>query len=226
MMRLLVIEDDKSLNSIITKRLKEDGHTIDSCLDGSSGLDYAQAMEYDCIVLDLMLPKISGIELLKSIRARGNKSRVLILTARDAVEDRVKGLDAGADDYLIKPFAFDELLARIRALARRQGDVKSSILTLADLIMNTNDHSVVRGDKAIVLTSKEYALLEYLLRNRGSILTRSQIIDHVWNFDFDYDSNIVDVYIKYLRGKIDKGFDTKLIHTIRGFGYVMRCGDE
>ena len=150
----------------------------------------------------------------------------MILTARDAVEDRVKGLDAGADDYLVKPFAFDELLARIRALTRRQGDVKSSILTLSDLSMNTHNHSISRGDKAIVLTSKEYALLEYLLRNQGAILTRSQILDHVWNFEFDYDSNVVDVYIKYLRAKIDKGFDTKLIHTIRGFGYVMRCGDE
>ncbi|WKY45093.1 response regulator transcription factor [Eubacteriaceae bacterium ES2] len=225
-MRLLVIEDDKALNDIIAKRLKEEGHIIDKCFDGSSGLDYAQAMKYDCIILDIMIPKIDGISLLKTIRAQGNESKVLILTARDEVEDRVKGLDAGADDYLIKPFAFDELYARIRALVRRQGEVKDSVLILEDLIMNTNDHSVVRGEKAIVLTSKEYALLAYLLRNQGAILTRSQILDHVWNFDFDYNSNIVDVYIKYLRGKIDKGFGTKLIHTVRGFGYMMRSGDE
>ena len=208
-MRLLLIEDENPLNHIISKRLKEEGHTIDSCLDGQSGLDFAQATEYDCIVLDLMLPKISGLDLLRTIRNQGNKAKVLILTARDAVEDRVKGLDAGADDYLIKPFSFDELLARIRALTRRQGDMKSSILTLADLTMDTNEHSVVRGSKSITLTSKEYALLEYLFRNQGSILTRSQILDHVWSFDFDYDSNIVDVYIKYLRRKIDKDSDLK-----------------
>jgi DNA-binding response OmpR family regulator len=225
-MRLLIIEDDKALNDIIAKRLKEEGHIIDKCFDGSSGLDYAQAMKYDCIILDIMIPKIDGISLLKTIRAQRNESKVLILTARGEVEDRVKGLDSGADDYLIKPFAFDELYARIRALVRRQGEVKDSVLRLEDLIMNTKDHSVIRGEKAIVLTSKEYALLAYLLRNQGTILTRSQILDHVWNFDFDYNSNIVDVYIKYLRGKIDNDFETKLIHTVRGFGYMMRSGDE
>lgn len=225
-MRLLIIEDDKALNDIIAKRLKEEGHIIDKCFDGSSGLDYAQAMKYDCIILDIMIPKIDGISLLKTIRAQRNESKVLILTARGEVEDRVKGLDSGADDYLIKPFAFDELYARIRALVRRQGEVKDSVLRLEDLIMNTKDHSVIRGEKAIVLTSKEYALLAYLLRNQGTILTRSQILDHVWNFDFDYNSNIVDVYIKYLRGKIDNDFETKLIHTVRGFGYMIRSGDE
>lgn len=225
-MRILLIEDDYPLNAIITKRLNEEGHAVDSCLEGESGLDYAQAMEYDCIVLDLMLPKINGLQLLKTIRAQGNKSKVLILTARDTIEDRVKGLDAGADDYLIKPFSFDELLARVRALTRRHGEIKSNVLSLADLTMNTNDHAVKRGGKTIVLTSKEYSLLECLLRNQGSILTRAQIVDHVWNFDFSNDSNIVDVYIKYLRRKIDKDFEPKLIHTMRGFGYVMRCEDE
>ncbi len=225
-MRMLLIEDDKALNHILTKRLKEDGHTIDSCYDGASGLDYAAAMEYDCIVLDLMLPKVSGLDILRTIRSQGIKSKVLILTAKDSVDDRVKGLDAGADDYLIKPFSFEELTARIRALVRRQGELISSVLTLSDLTMNTTDHSITRGEKSITLTSKEYALLEYFMRNQGTILTRSQILDHVWNFEFSYDSNIVDVYIKYLRAKIDKEFETKLIHTVRGFGYVMRCDDE
>jgi DNA-binding response OmpR family regulator len=217
---------DVSLNAITEKRLKQEGHTIDCCFDGESGLYYAQSLEYDCIVLDLMLPKVNGITLLKKIRQQGNKAKVIILTARDSIEDRVKGLDAGADDYLVKPFSFDELSARIRALIRRQTDVVDSLLGIDDLIMNTNNHTVFRGGKNIVLTSKEYALLEYLLRNQGSVLTRSQIIDHVWNFEFDYDSNIVDVYIRYLRGKIDKGYETSLIHIIRGFGYVMRCGNE
>lgn len=169
-----------------------------------------------------MLPKLNGIELMKKLRAKGNKSNILILTAKDSIEDRVLGLNAGADDYLVKPFAFDELLARIRVLMRRQGEIKDNILKLEDLVMNVSEHQVTRDGKSILLTSKEYSLLEYLMRNQGRILTRSQISDHVWNNEFEYDSNIVDVYIRYLRGKIDKGYDIKLIHTIRGFGYVMR----
>ena len=149
-----------------------------------------------------------------------------MLTARDAVTDRVSGLDAGADDYLVKPFAFDELLARVRALLRRRGEVRQSVLSLADLSMDTAPHTVTRADRRITLTSREYALLEYLLRNQGIIQTRSQISDHVWNYDFEYDSNVVDVYVRYLRNKIDRGFDRPLIHTIRGFGYVMRLEDE
>lgn len=225
-MRILVIEDDVSLQSIIVKRLSEEGYTVDGCLDGADGLDYAEAAAYDCIVLDYMLPKLSGLELLKSLRREGNQANVLMLTARDSIEDRVKGLDAGADDYLIKPFSFEELFARLRALLRRQSENKDNVLTLEDLTMNTADHSVMRGDQKIILTSKEYALLEYLLRNQGHVLTRSQIADHVWNFDFDYESNIVDVYIRYLRGKIDKDFETKLIQTIRGFGYALRPGND
>jgi len=222
-MRLLVIEDDTSLQTIITKRLRAEGFTVDSCLDGVTGFDYADGIEYDCIILDLMLPKMNGIELMKKLRGKGNKSNILILTAKDSIEDRVFGLNAGADDYLIKPFAFDELLARIRVLMRRQGEIKDDTLTIEDLTMNVSEHLVTRGGKNIILTSKEYALLEYLLRNQGRVLTRTQISDHVWNAEFDYDSNIVDVYIRYLRGKMDKGFDKKLIHTMRGFGYIMRC---
>lgn len=224
-MRILVVEDDISLQNVITKRLRGEGYAVDSCFDGADGFDYADGMEYDCIILDLMLPKINGIELMKKLRNKGNKSNILILTAKDGIEDRVLGLDAGADDYLVKPFAFDELLARIRVLMRRQGEIKDNILTLEDLVMNVSEHLVTRGGKSISLTSKEYALLEYLMRNQGKVLTRTQISDHVWNFKFEYDSNIVDVYIRYLRGKIDKKYDVKLIHTIRGFGYVMRCDE-
>ncbi|HWT76462.1 MAG TPA: response regulator transcription factor [Mobilitalea sp.] len=222
-MRILLIEDDISLHDIISKRLGREGFTVDSCYDGQSGFDYADGIEYDCIILDLMLPKLNGIELMKRLRVKGNKSNILILTAKDSIEDRVLGLNAGADDYLVKPFAYDELLARIRVLMRRQGESKDNVLILEDLQMNVSEHQVTRGDKNIQLTSKEYALLEYLMRNQGRILTRAQIADHVWNNEFEYDSNIVDVYIRYLRGKIDKGYDMKLIHTIRGFGYVMRC---
>jgi len=221
-MKILIIEDDVSLQNIIKKRLHAEGYEVDSCFDGMSGFDYADGITYDCIILDLMLPQLNGIELMKKLRSKGNKSNILILTAKDSIEDRVQGLNAGADDYLIKPFAFDELLARIRVLMRRQGEIKDNILVLEDLKMNVDEHTVIRSDKNILLTSKEYSLLEYLMRNQGRILTRTQISDHVWNNEFEYDSNIVDVYVRYLRGKIDKGYDLKLIHTIRGFGYVMR----
>lgn len=225
-LKILVIEDDISLQNIITKRLITEGYQVDSCFDGQTGYEYADGIDYDCIILDLMLPKLNGIELMKNLRAKGNKSNILILTAKDSIEDRVRGLNAGADDYLVKPFAFDELLARVRVLMRRQGEVKDNILKLEDLQMNVSEHLVTRGNKNIQLTSKEYALLEYLLRNQGRILTRTQIADHVWKNEFEYDSNIVDVYIRYLRGKVDKDFDKKLIHTIRGFGYIMRYEHE
>lgn len=221
-MKILVIEDDQALHRILTKRLREEGHMVDDCYDGAAGFDYASSLSYDCIVLDLMLPKRDGLSLLRELRSRGNASPVLILTARDAIEDRVAGLDAGADDYLVKPFAFDELSARVRALLRRKSEVKSPILSLNGLTLDTISRSVERDGRRIVLTSTEYALLEYLLRNQGQVLTRSQIADHVWNYDFDYDSNVVDVYIRYLRNKIDRDFVVKLIHTVRGVGYVMR----
>ena len=221
-MRILVIEDDAALHKIISRRLRESGYLVDDCYDGEDGFAYADAAPYDCIVLDLLLPKRSGLDLLRELRNRGNRSSVLILTAMDAVEDRVTGLDMGADDYLVKPFSFDELLARVRAMVRRQSGEKNTVLTLADLEMDTVSHSVTRGGNSLSLTAKEYVLLEFLLHNQGHTLTRSQISD----LDFDCDSNIVDVYIRYLRGKVDKGFSQKLIHTVRGFGYVMRCSDE
>lgn len=225
-MRILVVEDDESLNKIIKKHLTESGYAVDCCFDGEEALSYMESMQYDCIILDWMLPKRNGISVLKEYRNQGFSSPVLMLTARDSVTDRVSGLDAGADDYLVKPFVFDELLARVRAMFRRKMEIKQSILMLADLTMDTATHVVTRGGKQISLTSREYALLEYLLRNQGIIQTRSQISDHVWNYDFEYDSNVVDVYVRYLRNKVDKGFGAQLIHTIRGFGYVMRYDDE
>ncbi|MDR1754468.1 MAG: response regulator transcription factor [Eubacterium sp.] len=221
-MRLLLVEDDCALQTIITKRLKSEGYKVDSCSDGENGYDYASALEYDCIILDIMLPKLSGLNVLKKLRDEGNKSNVLILTAKDSIEDRVAGLDAGADDYLVKPFAFEELLARIRTLMRRQSENRDNLLSYYDLEMNINEHTVMRSGEKINLTSKEYALLEYLIRNQGRALTRSQISDHVWNNEFEYDSNIVDVYIRYLRNKIDKKHKNKLIQTIRGTGYALR----
>lgn len=225
-MRILIIEDDRQLNNIIAKHLREAGYEVDCCFDGEDGLYYMESVEYDCVILDWMLPKKDGLSVLRAYRGHSRGAPVLMLTARDTVTDRVSGLDAGADDYLIKPFAFDELLARVRAMLRRRGELRQNVLSLADLRMDTAAHTVTRAGRRIALTSREYALLEYLLRNQGIIQTRSQISDHVWNYDFEYDSNVVDVYVRYLRNKIDRGFDPPLIHTIRGFGYVMRLEDE
>ncbi len=224
-MRILIVEDDQSLHRIILRRLKEEGYMVDGCYDGEDGLYYMTNEEYDCIILDWMLPKKDGVIVLREFRNLGHQTPVLMLTAKDSIMDRVAGLDAGADDYLTKPFAFDELLARIRALLRRHNNVKENKLQLGDLVMDLPKHTVHRGDKEIHLTSKEYALLQYFLSNQEQVLTRSQIADHVWDYDFDYDSNVVDVYVRYLRNKIDKGFDVPLIHTVRGYGYVMKLGD-
>ena len=225
-MRLLLIEDDVSLQNIVSKRLQAEGYVVDSCLDGEEGYTYAANAQYDCIILDIMLPKLNGFELLKKVRAEGNSSNILLLTAKDSVDDRIAGLNAGADDYLVKPFAFEELLARVRSIMRRQSDQKSDVLMFEDLVMNVSEHTVTRDEIKVALSSKEYALLEYLMRNRGRVLTRTQISDHVWNHEFEYDSNIVDVYIRYLRGKIDKGHEKKLIQTVRGVGYALRREDE
>ena len=222
-MRILLVADDHFLHRVIAKHLRETGYAVDECFDGEGGLDYMEAAPYDCIILDWLLPKRDGLSVLQSFRQKGYTAPVLMLTAKDSISDRVSGLDMGADDCLTKPFALDELLARVRALLRRRGEQKQIILSLLDLEMNTISHTVTRGGVQIHLTSKEYALLEYLLRNQNMIQTRSQIADHVWNYDFEYDSNIVDVYIRYLRNKIDKGFQIPLIHTVRGFGYVMKA---
>lgn len=221
-MKILIVEDDSALLKIISRRLREEGYVVDECGDGEEGLACMEASAYDCIVLDWMLPVKDGISVLREYRKHGQTAPVLMLTAKDSVTDRVCGLDAGADDYLTKPFAYDELSARVRALLRRQGSEKLASLSVGDLTMDTRAKRVMRAGENIALTSKEYALLEYLLHNQGIVLTRSQIADHVWNYDFDYDSNIVDVYIRYLRNKIDKPFSYPLIHTVRGFGYVLR----
>lgn len=221
-MKILVVEDEKDLNDIIVKKLNAEGYTVDSCYDGVTAIEYMDATEYDTVVLDIMLPKLSGLEVIKIVREKKNKTPILILTALDSISDRVKGLDSGADDYLVKPFSFDELMARIRVITRRvTGDV-TNIFTVADLTVDCNSHTVIRGDKEINLSSKEFAVLEYLIRNKGTVLSRSKIENHIWNFEYDGGSNVVDVYIRYLRKKIDNEYDIKLIHTIRGIGYVLR----
>ncbi len=225
-MRILIVEDDQSLHRIIRRRLLEEGYVVDGCFDGEDALYYMENENYDCIILDWMLPKKDGVIVLREFRNRGNQTPVLMLTAKDSITDRVEGLDAGADDYLTKPFAYDELSARVRALLRRNTDIRKNRLQLDDLLMDLPSHSVTRDGKEISLTSKEYALLEYFLRNQGQVLTRSQIADHVWNYDFTYDSNVVDVYVRYLRNKIDKGFEKPLIHTVRGYGYVLKNEDH
>jgi len=220
-MRILIIEDEKKVANFIKKGLEEEHYAVDTTYDGEAGLFMAEANEYDLIVLDLMIPKIDGLEVLKRIRGNKMNVPVLVLTAKATVEDIVKGLDTGCDDYLTKPFEFVEFLARIRALLRREKIEKEPILKVADLTLSLVTHKVVRRGKEIELTSKEYALLEYFMRNPEKVLTRTMISEHVWDYHFDSLTNVVDVYVNYLRKKIDKDFEPKLIHTIRGVGYVL-----
>lgn len=221
-MRILIAEDQKDLNRIITKRLSAEGYYVDSCFDGEEALSYIEMAEYDGIILDIMMPKRDGLSVLHSLRKKGIGTPVLFLTARDAVEDRVLGLDSGADDYLVKPFSFDELIARIRAMTRKSAGNSSNIFSVADLVMDTASHTVTRGGKEIALSAKEFSLLEYLLRNKGHVLSRTMIENNLWNFDYSGGTNAVDVYIRYLRKKVDDGFEPKLIHTVRGCGYVLK----
>lgn len=222
-MRLLIAEDDPALRGLLARRLTQEGYAVDAYEDGADALTAALGAQYDIMLLDIMLPGLDGLSLLRMLRSRGVIAPVMMLTARGAVEDRVEGLDLGADDYLVKPFAYEELLARIRALLRKHTQNKTVRLTCSDLVMDTVAHTVVRGERAIRLTAKEYALLEYLLRNAGQVLTRDQISSHVWNYDCGYETNLVDVYIGYLRTKIDKGESVRLLHTVRGFGYTLRA---
>ncbi|QSZ26698.1 response regulator transcription factor [Aceticella autotrophica] len=221
-MRILVVDDEPHLSDILKKALKQEGYSVDIAQDGLDGLELAKMNIYDVIVLDIMLPKIDGIQILNKLRNLKINTPVLMLTAKDTTEDKIKGLDTGADDYMTKPFEISELMARIRALLRRQAPVKNPILKIADLEVNTLTREVKRNGKEIILTSKEYALLEYMIRNANQVLTRTQIADHIWDYDFDGLSNIIDVYIRYLRKKIDDGYDKKLIHTIRGSGYSLK----
>lgn len=224
-MRILVVEDEQSIANFICQGLEEAGHAVDLARDGREGLQYARIADYDLLLLDIMLPKLDGLELLRELRREGDKTPTLMLTARDTVDDRVAGLDAGADDYLVKPFAFPELLARIRALLRRPPLQTGTVLQVADLEMDTSTRLVRRGEREIELTPREYAVLEYLLRHPNQVLTRTQIGEHVWNFDFYHESNVIDVYVGYLRRKIEQEGESPLIHTVRGVGYRMAAED-
>lgn len=221
-MRIILIEDEKQLAGIIKKGLEEEGYTVDAASNGEEGLYMAENFPADAVVLDIMLPKMDGLAVLGRMRKKGVKTPVLLLTARDATSDKIKGLDTGADDYLTKPFEFGELLARIRALIRRKADVKEAVIRIADMEINTASHEVKRGGKTVPLSAREYALLEYLAHRMGNVVSRSEITEHIYSEEFDLDSNVVDVYINYLRNKIDKGFKKKLIHTIRGAGYMLK----
>lgn len=225
-MRVLLAEDERDLNRIITQKLTSDGYSVDSCFDGEEALDLLEYTEYDAVILDIMMPKADGFAVLRKLRDTGKTMPVLFLTARDAVADRVKGLDSGANDYLVKPFSFEELAARLRAMTRNSFGMVSNILSVADLTMDCASHIVKRGEREITLSAKEYQLLEYLMRNRGIVLSREKIEDHIWNYDYESGTNVVDVYISYLRKKIDEGQDVKLIHTVRGRGYVLRKETE
>lgn len=221
-MRILVAEDERDMNKIIVKKLTAEGYAVDACFDGVEALDYIESTEYDAVVLDIMMPHMNGLEVVQRIRSKQIKVPVLFLTARDAVSDRVAGLDMGANDYLVKPFSFEELMARIRVLTREKAGCLTNVLTVADLTIDCAAHMVRRGDTVIDLSTKEYALLEYLMYNNGIVLSREKIENHIWNYNYEGGSNVVDVYIRYLRKKIDDGYEKKLIHTIRGRGYVLR----
>ena len=222
-MRLLIVEDDVSLRNILQKRLTTEGYAVDACENGNDGLDYATALTYDAIILDVMLPGSDGFTILRTIRESHIDSAILMLTARDAIEDRVHGLDLGADDYLTKPFAFEELLARLRVLLRRKLPIASgTTLQYATLEMDVSTHQVLRDGQQVTLTAKEFALLEYFLRNAEQVLTRNQIADHVWNYEYSFETNLVDVYVRYLRNKIDRDNAMPLLQTVRGVGYVLR----
>ncbi|MBT5968691.1 MAG: heavy metal response regulator transcription factor [Nitrospina sp.] len=221
-MRILVVEDDKKVAGFIKKGLEEETYAVDVAYDGEDGLHFGSEGQYDLIILDIMLPKIDGLEILSQLRDQGKDTPILLLTAKDAVDDKVTGLNKGADDYLTKPFAFSELLARVRVLLRRgKAEVKTTLM-ISDLTLDLVSHKVNRGGDEIELTGKEYGLLEYFMRNQEKVLTRTMIAEHVWDYNFDTFTNVIDVYINHLRKKIDKGRELKLLHTLRGVGYVMK----
>lgn len=224
-MRILLVEDEKNVAAFIKKGLEEETYTVNVAEDGPEGLLMATSADFDLIILDIMLPGMNGIEVCKTLRAKGINKPILMLTAVDSVERKVEGLESGADDYLVKPFAFTELLARIKALLRRAPDIVSE-LALSDLRIDLLSRRVYRGNKEVVLTLKEFSLLEYLLRNKHRVLSRTQIIENVWGYDFSPGTNIVDVHIKSLREKVNKGFERQLIHTVRGTGYIMKSDDD
>ena len=222
-MKVLVIEDEKKLAVLLQKGLTENGFVVDLCFDGQEGLHMAQNYPYDAILLDLMLPDMDGITILQTLRARENDVPVLVVTARGEVEERVRGLDFGADDYIAKPFDLAELMARLRSAIRRNKGRPSPLLAIADLAIDTNAKTVSRAGRAITLSAREYALLEYLALSSGRVVSRTEMIEHIYATQYDWDSNVIDVYINYLRNKIDKGFSPPLLHTVRGAGYVLKA---
>ncbi|MCR4287997.1 MAG: response regulator transcription factor [Deltaproteobacteria bacterium] len=225
-MRVLIVEDEKDLAAIIKQGLEEEGYIVDVAHDGEEGLYMAENYPVDAIILDIMLPKMDGLAVLSKLRTKAIATPALLLTARDATLDKIKGLDTGADDYLTKPFDFTELMARLRSLMRRKGMVKEAVIRIADLEINTASRVVSRSGHQVQLSAREYALLEYLAYNKDKVVTRTDIVEHIYSEDSEMDSNVVDVYINYLRNKIDKGFGTKLIHTVRGTGYILRKEEE
>lgn len=222
-MRILVVEDELDLNHIICNKLTKEGYNVDACFDGQAALDYLETASYDGVIMDIMIPKKDGMSVLKTIRAEGIQVPVLFLTAKSETQDIVRGLDAGVSDYMTKPFEFSELLARLRVMLRTVHISNDSILNYGSLQIDTNNHRVVRDGVTVDLTVREYAILEYLVRNRNIVVTREQIRANIWSIDDDINSNVVDVYIRYLRRKIDDPFEEKLIHTIRGVGYRLEC---
>ncbi|SRR5579884_85069 len=222
-MHILVVEDETRLTKLIKRALEQERHVVDVTHDGGTAYTMATETRYDLIILDVMLPEMDGLEVCRELRREGVDSRILMLTARGATEDRVSGLDSGADDYLVKPFSFAELLARVRALSRREvAPEAEEELKVGDLVLDLSRHEARRAGRSIELTAKEFSLLEYLMRNSGRVLTRSQILDHVWGYDFESLTNVVDIYVHYLRNKIDKGFSKPLIKTVRGVGYGLK----
>lgn len=222
-MRILVVEDDKDLNSIICSKLVKEGYNVDACYDGQAALDYMEAENYDGAIMDIMIPNKDGITVLREMRNAGIQVPVLFLTAKTETQDIVRGLDAGASDYMTKPFEFSELMARLRVMLRTQNPVNENVITCGSLVVDMNNRQAIRDGKVIDLTVREYAILEYLARNRNVVVTREQIRVNIWNIDDDVNSNVIDVYIRYLRRKIDDNYEEKLIHTIRGVGYKLEC---
>lgn len=221
-MRILVAEDQRDMNRLISNRLAAEHYSVDSCFDGQEALDYLECTEYDAVILDIMMPVMDGLRVLRKLRQRKEHVPVLLLTAMDSIEDRVTGLDAGADDYLVKPFAFEELLARLRVMLRKPAAVKTNICTVGDLEVHMDTQQVLRGGKEIKLSGKEFSILRYMVQNAGIVLSREKLEQHIWNYDYTGSSNVIDVYIRYLRKKIDDGYEKKLIHTVRGAGYVLK----
>ena len=221
-MRILVVEDEKHLNRIISEAVEDEGYSVDSCYNGLEALEYLECADYDVIILDIMMPKMNGLELVRRLRDRGDSTPVLFLTARDAVADRVEGLDSGGDYYLTKPFDFQELMAVVRVMTRKYTGNRSNVYTIADLSLDSNTKTVTRAGKNIELTAKEFSLLEYMMRNKGVVLSREMIENNLWNYDYEGGTNVVDVYVGYLRKKMDTGFSKKLIHTVWGTGWVLK----